>query len=337
MKPGSQINDNINLTVPSDAPRTSLMAVVTENLRLLTSAYWDRFPDGSIYAVQNTTYPYAYYIPKTPEGVESNDLSFTPLSFIDAPSSSNTLALPQQGQTSLVNLDFMTVRLSYPALLQPGETATLRAEAVSNYDFELDNLAVQIFITDRNGLKQIATGTIAGGVIMTSGSQLSGHFNFTVPSDAPSSSLLAVITENVKLPTYSSSYYYGYNGESAQQNSAFPYNYRMSPAPVGTQANDISYVTLSYVNSVNLSANSQSEASILQEQSSTQKEIPIQTLPQDANASQNQINAPSAQNQTNQTTLVQLLVALVLLVGVLGTVILRRARQKSRTAPNSTQ
>jgi len=85
MERGGQINRDVQATVPLDAPRTSLIAVVSERVREIYhfydySYYYPYYWNYSYYAY----YPYYYYIYPTYGYTETTDDAIAALSYIKA-------------------------------------------------------------------------------------------------------------------------------------------------------------------------------------------------------------------------------------------------------------
>lgn len=107
-----------------------------------------------------------------------------------------------------VNLNYLTVRLSYPSEVNPGDSVTVNLQATAKSYVDAVSLTAQIFYADGNSLHQLASATIGNNYYMGSASSLSKQMQFTVPQSAPRTSLIASLTENVQSTSYS--YYYGY-------------------------------------------------------------------------------------------------------------------------------
>jgi hypothetical protein len=316
MKAGSQVSTDFKMTIPSGTPPSSLMAAVKENVRLMTSEVYYRCSNGMCYWEPNyTTYPQGQNIPQVPQGIGSHDISFIPLSSVTGPSSAGSHGI----QTStMLKLDYVNVQLSYPAIVMPGETATLNAKAVSHDNFELDSLDVHLYVPTQNNIKLIGDGNVVRGVIMTTNSEVSRDITFTVLPDAPAGSLLVVVTEDVRFPPTANSFGYGYAIE-VYQNSSYPYNYRISPVPSVPNPNVISYAMVSYVNANTQATSTQSTVS----QSQTQ---PLQQNPNNFTASQPNPQSQPAAN-TDGVQLVAAIVGIAVLASAIAFLALRRRGQ----------
>jgi hypothetical protein len=82
---GNQINKDIQATVPLDAPRTSLIAQVSEKVRTTyyDYSYYYPFWYGS-YDHDNYSYPYYYFIYPSYYYVTTSDDAVAPLSYVKA-------------------------------------------------------------------------------------------------------------------------------------------------------------------------------------------------------------------------------------------------------------
>jgi len=261
------------------------------------------------------------------------------------------VALAQQAETSsTISLEYVSVQLSYPSEVEPGDSVGVHVLASSKDYFEMDKLALQVYIPVQSDLVKVGEGTVAAGVFMTYQSQVMKDIQFTVPDDAPATSLLAVVTEEVRVLTYSYNYYYPYYGMYYQQNTSYPYNYYLEPAYAPSK--DSATTPLSYVKAADPAyANLQSQYQALsqqlnQAQSENQKLQQNLKILQDQNAllqdqnaqlrSQAKNNADAAQQLSSSQSLVLALeggiLTLTALVGVLGFLLYRRISQNNNTA-----
>lgn len=120
--------------------------------------------------------------------------------------------------TSTVILNYLTVSLTYPSHVTPGQLVGINVTAQAKEAVELASLNVQVYSADQNDLRQLLSTTVFANTMMLSGEQISKGIQVTVPSGAPRTSLVAQVTESVGATyPYGSlgSYTYTYN----------PYNY----------------------------------------------------------------------------------------------------------------
>lgn len=130
--------------------------------------------------------------------------------------------LAQSTQTSYtVNLTYLSVVLSYPSEVKPGDSVTVNLQASAKSSIDSVSLTAQVFYADGINLRQLASATVSNNYYTSSGSSLSKRIQFTVPQDAPRTSLIAVLTEKVQTPYYSYYYYPAYYNYS----SPYCYNY----------------------------------------------------------------------------------------------------------------
>ncbi len=130
------------------------------------------------------------------------------------------VAHAQAAQTSYtLKLNYFSVQMTYPSQVNPGDLVTVNVQANAKSGISGATLTAQIFYVDGNTLRQLTSATLTN----TGGSSLSKQITFTVPQDAPRTSLFASVTENVQTG-YANSYanYYSYPG---YYNSSSPYCY----------------------------------------------------------------------------------------------------------------
>ena len=114
--------------------------------------------------------------------------------------------LAQSNQTSYtVNLTYLTVNLSYPSQVLPGDNVVVNLQASAKRSLDSISLNVQIFYSNGSTLHQVASAS-ADSNYMNSGESLSKTIQFTIPQDAPRTSLVASLTENVQSAYYAYSY-----------------------------------------------------------------------------------------------------------------------------------
>ena len=112
--------------------------------------------------------------------------------------------------TSTVSLSHGNVQLTYPSQVLPGQSATINLTAQAKDSFQLANLTVQVYLADQNNLRQLLSTTVAQNTMMTTGNQINKQIQITVPSDAPRTSLVALVTESVSMTPYSYPNAYAY-------------------------------------------------------------------------------------------------------------------------------
>lgn len=147
-------------------------------------------------------------------------------------------AIAQSAQSSYsVNLTYLTVQLSFPSQVMPGDSVGVNIQATAKQNIASLALAAQIYYSDGVNLHQLASSTFNSNS-MSSGGSFSKQIQFTVPQDAPRTSLVATLTENVKTayvnyyyyPAYNYSYYPNcyydhHNAHYCQYNYTSPYCY----------------------------------------------------------------------------------------------------------------
>jgi len=226
----------------------------------------------------------------------------------------------------------MTVQLSYPSEVLPGQSLTVNLQSKATDNFKLVSLTVNVYYATAKSLRLIVSETISKDVTLRKGDQISRDFQFAVPSDAPRTSLVALISEKVRLTYYDYSYSYFYPYYYPYWNYSYPYYYPFFVFPaystyyvsvVDEEIAPLSYIKATTPEFVSL----QSEYELLQ-QRLTQTQAENEQLKQDLQAARNTINdrESTIANLTEQLSsaqgLIQLLeigvVALVIVVAVLS-------------------
>jgi hypothetical protein len=117
---------------------------------------------------------------------------------------------PAYAQSSSVSysmaLEHLNVQLTYPSQVLPGQSVTVNLQAKAKDSFRLNSLTLQIYLANSSSLRQLTSTTVAQDQSMSSGGQINKDVQITVPLDAPRTSLVAVVSESVRM-TY---YYYSY-------------------------------------------------------------------------------------------------------------------------------
>ncbi len=95
-----------------------------------------------------------------------------------------------------VKLAYLSVQLSYPSQVVPGDSVTVNLQASAKNSMNTVALDLQIFYSDGNTLHQLAWTTVSNNNnnYMNSGNSLSKQIQFTIPLDAPRTSLIAALT-----------------------------------------------------------------------------------------------------------------------------------------------
>lgn len=132
--------------------------------------------------------------------------------------SQSVLAQSSQS-TSTVNLTYLTVQLSYPSQVLPGDVVTVNIQAGAKSSIDSTSLIAQIYYVNGAELQQLTSATISNNYLYA-GNSLSKPIQFTIPKDAVRTSLIVVLTEKVQR-AYASYYYY----YPAYSNYSSPYCY----------------------------------------------------------------------------------------------------------------
>jgi hypothetical protein len=151
--------------------------------------------------------------------------------------------------STTVELNFLTIHLSYPSEVLPGQAATVSVQGTAKDYVQLGKLVLQIYYADGNSLHLLTAVTVANNVYLSKGNQVSRDIQVNVPADAPRTSLVALVTENVNSPSYNYwSYYYPYSywfwGDENYTDTYFLYAY---PTYYYTSVTDDGLSPLSYI------------------------------------------------------------------------------------------
>jgi exonuclease VII large subunit len=217
--------------------------------------------------------------------------------------------LAQSSQASYTaNLNYLTVNLSYPSQVLPGDNVVVNLQASAKRSLDSVTLTVQIFYSDGGALHQVASAT-ANSNYMDSGGSLSKTIHITIPQDAPRTSLVASLTENVQSTYYAYSYAFypmNYNYSSSNcyyydygycnYNYGYPYYpyYYAYPSDSYSTITDSGVAPLSYIKAPTPEYTAlQSQYQSLQQQLQ-QSQAQYQQLQQNLQNSQNTIAQQNA-------------------------------------------
>ena len=151
----------------------------------------------------------------------------------------NPLAYAQSSQVvDRVSLTHLNVQLTYPSNVLPGQSVTVGVQAQAKGSFQLASLTMQVYYVDPQlGLRQLASTIVAQGLTMSNGGQINKAVQVTIPADAPRTSLIARVAENITLtifivynngsPSTQAAPYYSATSDDA----IAPLTYIMSPTP----------------------------------------------------------------------------------------------------------
>jgi hypothetical protein len=270
-------------------------------------------------------------------------------------------AFAQSNQTTYsLNMTYLTVQLTYPSEVLPGDSVTVNIQATAKSRINSASLTAQIFYPDTSSLHQLASTTLTSNYYMNSGSSLSKQIQFTIPTNAPRTSLVAVLTEKVQA-VYASYYYY----YPAYHNYSYPYcyyygyydycyySYTYYPAYSYATLTDSGVAPLSYVKATtpeyvslqsqyqNLTSQYQSLQSQLQavQQQLAQSQTQNQQLAQNIQNQQNtlaqrdstiaSLNQQLSLTQNTNATCEAVAVGLAIIAAIFGLVAIREHRGKN--------
>lgn len=127
--------------------------------------------------------------------------------------------------SATVNLNYLNIQVTYPSEALPGDTVTAHVQANAQSSFYLNALSAQVFYGDGTNIRQLVTKTLASNTYVSAGNSLSGDIQFTVPQDAPRTSLIAAFSERTQVAYYDYSYsYYPYAYSYVNYSSPYSYN-----------------------------------------------------------------------------------------------------------------
>ncbi len=204
--------------------------------------------------------------------------------------------------SSSVTLSYLKVQLTYPQEVLPGDSLTVNVQATAKEYLRLVSLSVQIYYGDSGDLHLLTSATIAKDMYMSTRDRINKDIQITVPLDAPRTSLIALVSENVRSRYYDYSYYYyPYYYYPYFYNYSYPYYYAVYPSYTYASTTDDTVTALSYIKATTPEYVAlQTEYQTLQ-QKLTQAQSDNQKLQQDLQAKQvtiNQMN--SAVSDLNQ-------------------------------------
>lgn len=139
--------------------------------------------------------------------------------------SQSVVAQPTQASYA-VNLTYVSVLLTYPSEVLPGDSVTVSLQTKAINTASLVTLTAVIYYADRVDIHRLASTTLTNNNYTGDGGTLSKQIQFTIPQDAPRTSLIAVLAENIQLAYYGYNYYYNfyyYNSYYYNSSNTTPY------------------------------------------------------------------------------------------------------------------
>jgi len=268
----------------------------------------------------------------------------------------------QATQTSYtLNLNYFSIQMTYPSQVNPGDLVTVSMQTSAKNSFSSASLTAQIYYVDGNSLHQLASATLTNNGYLNSGSSLNKQVTFTVPQDAPRTSLFASVTEKVQASygsyysSYSSPYcyyypdyydYYGYCNYSYN----YPYSYSAYAYPSYSYSTitDSGVAPLSYIKAQTPEYTALQSQYQTAEQQLNQTQAQNQQLQQQLQNAQNTIaqrdatianlNQQLSSNQNTNTTLEAAAGGLGLLVIIFGAFAVHyRGKSKPQSQPSNFQ
>lgn len=169
--------------------------------------------------------------------------------------SQSVVAQPTQASYA-VNLTYVSVLLTYPSEVLPGDSVTVSLQARAINTASLVTLNAVIYYADGVNIHRLASTTLTNNNYTGGGGTLSKQIQFTIPQDAPRTSLIAVLAENIQLAYYGNNYYpnfYYYNRSnttpycSYYPNYYYGYGIASCPSYLYNASTDSGVAPLSYI------------------------------------------------------------------------------------------
>ena len=267
-----------------------------------------------------------------------------------------TVRAQSSQSTYTLSLTYFSVAVTFPSEVHPGDLVTVSMQATAKSSLSSATVTAEILYPKGNSINQLTTATVSSNGYVNSGSTLSKQIQFTVPPDAPRTSLLTIVEEQVQTsnsynsygyynsPVYYdnsnpdcyysadwSSYYYGYCNYYGSY-YGYPYAY---PSYSTSSSTDNGVAPLSYIKAQT------PEYSALQSQYQTAKQQLNQSQAQNqqlqqqlsqSNATVSTLNQQLSANQSSNTTLDVVAVGLAVLAIIFGAFALHY-RNKSTPRP----
>jgi hypothetical protein len=170
----------------------------------------------------------------------------------------------QQAQISYsVNLNSVTLQVSCPSEVIPGDSVTVNVQVMPRSNIYLQSLTATIYFADATGLHQLASQTLVTNLASGYGTgSYSKSFEVNVPQNAPRTSLIAIFSESVQSNNY---YYYGPSIGYSYYSSPF-YYYSFNSYSFSSTSDD-AIAPLSYIKAATPeSASLQSKYQLVQQQ-----------------------------------------------------------------------
>ncbi len=239
--------------------------------------------------------------------------------------------------STTVELNSLTVKLSYPSEVLPGQAATVSVQATAKDYVQLGKLVLQVYYADGNSLHLLTTVAVAANAYLSKGNQVSKDIQVNVPADAPRTSLVALVTENVNSPSYDYWSYYPYSywywGDENYSESYFFYAYPISTSVTDDGLSPLSYIKATTPEYVTL----QGEYQMVQQQlnqSKADNQKLQDTVAQDNSVITN-LNQQLASTQAMVRTLEAFAIILAVLAIVLGLLLFKgRIRHPKKSSSN---
>jgi len=131
------------------------------------------------------------------------------------------IAQPAQS-TYTVSLAYMSVQVTFPSEVLPGDSVTVSLQANPKSNVNVGTLTVTIYYADGTNLHQLASATLGNNYV--NGGTFSKQIQFSIPQDAPRTSLIATLSENIQVVYYSYFYYPAYYDNDNYSSSHCYYN-----------------------------------------------------------------------------------------------------------------
>ena len=152
----------------------------------------------------------------------SRSLLIVVVLLVALPATLGSVAVRAQSSQSTytLSLTYFSVVVTFPSEVNPGDLVTVSMQATAKSSLSSATVTAEIFYPKGNSIDQLTTATVSSNGYVNSGSILSKQVQFTVPPDAPRTSLVAIVNEQVQ--TSNSYYSYGYYNSPIYYNNSNP-------------------------------------------------------------------------------------------------------------------
>ena len=239
-----------------------------------------------------------------------------------------------------VSLSYLNVQLSYPSEILPGENFTVNFQATAKDYVRVRSLTLDVYFASGKSLRLLTSTNIASNYRMNRGDRVSKDVQVTIPLDAPRTSVIALVSEDVRLVYYYYDYYYPYY----YWNYSYWY-YAVFPSYTYTDITDDAIAPLSYIKATTPEYVSlQAEYQMLEEKLNG-AQAQNQKLQRDLESERNTVQQKDAiisdltqrlEAAENTVRLLEIAsAALLIIIAAMGALAWRTIKKLSRSKPES--